>query len=748
MRTAVFLSALALSAMSLDAATVLPVDWTKACKRVIIPTPIKMALSGEEVETDGFEVSGDLPPYAREAGRTLFSGKTPLDFRYDAALGPQAYRLSIRCDGVRMAAGDAPGAIYAVQTLRQLVRKLPDGKFAVALGEVDDKPAFSVRGINWNMFVEVRSWSMDDGRGVEDFKRRFIAGLDTMSFFKLNAVIVDGLGWNPERFPGYGALMKSLAHEARRRGIRLGFAGYSEGYGAMWLDSDGPKFDNIRNGRKYPCFGLTGSPQRTCGTCLSNPELMEAKKANLRAFVAATEPGFLYVHGADICRRSRMETAWSNRCAACRAKWPNDDTCATNGAAGSFAYLYDELKDAVSSVRNPETGYDAARDLLFLAVGPNYGDYSEDDAEWAYHVDYFRNFSLALRNRDIALMLREQYVGDDGKPRLRQMKEAIGSDTRLAVIEFCAGDGYHNTTPATGEMALTRYFDGCDIVIAAGSNAFGEPRQALWAEYEWNPQGSAFAWDVRPKSCRQTRDLYDDLSNGRVLPEPIFRDGDGLLSIVCRKLYGDEAGAIVSRFLPPEHIGGSGRNNSAAIILPLSSERLPGSNFSRFRFLRGKRELRWREDLDDWDMHAIRAEIACARASVAKTRAAAVGFRQAADVCEARRDSLLRMAAACETAVELGDLTVLWLDLMIRQHACRKGRSASANIATDLSRLEAEARKLRLRFEAEKAKMVDASGGQAHDAWASAEYLVREAENMRTTLETGRFPPHSNPSWW
>ena len=225
MKTAVRLSALALSAMSLDAATVLPVDWTKACKRVIIPTPIKMALSGEEMETDGFEVSGDMPPYAREAGCTLFSGKTPLDFRYDAALGPQAYRLSIRCDGVRMAAGDAPGAIYAVQTLRQLVRKLPDGKFAVALGEVDDKPAFSVRGINWNMFVEVRSWSMDDGRGIEDFKRRFIAGLDTMSFFKLNAVIVDGLGWNPERFPGYGALMRSLAHEARRRGIRLGFAG-------------------------------------------------------------------------------------------------------------------------------------------------------------------------------------------------------------------------------------------------------------------------------------------------------------------------------------------------------------------------------------------------------------------------------------------------------------------------------------------------------------------------------------------
>jgi len=716
--------------------------------RTVIPTPAKMELSGGEVEIDGFKVDGDLPPYAREAGGTLFSGKMPLSFRYDASLGPQAYRIASRGNGVDITAGGESGAIYAVGTLRQLVRKLPDGRLSLALGDVDDKPAFSVRGINWNMFVEARGWSMDDGRGVEDFKRRFIAGLDTMAFLKLNAVMVDGIGWNPERFPGYGALMRSLSLEARRRGIRLGYIGYSEGYGAMWLDSDGPKFENVRDGRKYPCFGHTGSPQRECGTCLSNRELMEAKKNNLRAFVEATEPGFLYVHGADINRREAMEKAWSNRCADCRAKWPNDDTRAKDGAAGAFAHLYDELKDAVSTVRNPETGYDAARDLLFMAVGPNYTDYSESDDEWQYHVDYFRNFTASLRNRDIAPMFREQYSGDGGEWRFRKMKKAVGPDVRLAVIEFCAGDGYNNYIPATGEMALTKFFDGCDIVIAAGGNAFTEPRQALWAEYEWNPSGSAYSWNEEPTSYSESRSFYRGLSDGRMLPEPIFRENGGLLTAACQKLYGEEAGRIVRRFLLPEHIGIPECNDLVSIIMPLASEHLPGTRFSRFRFRRGKRAILWRRDLDDLDMRQVRGEITCARASLAKTREAAAGFRRAAEVCEARRDSLLRMAASCEMGAELGELTALWLDLIERGYECRKRGSGLDSVIPGLKKLEVESRRLTDHYAGERKKMIDASEGWARDGWLTAKYLLLEAENMRTTFDTGEFPPHPDTSWW
>ena len=35
--------------------------------RIVIPTPAKVCFSGEEFETDGFEVSGNIPEYARDS---------------------------------------------------------------------------------------------------------------------------------------------------------------------------------------------------------------------------------------------------------------------------------------------------------------------------------------------------------------------------------------------------------------------------------------------------------------------------------------------------------------------------------------------------------------------------------------------------------------------------------------------------------------------------------------------------------
>ena len=714
----------------------------------VIPTPVSLDLTGEEVELSGFALSGEYPAYVRESAAELLAGTFPLAFVRVPSLGAQAYELTAVRDGVRVRAGDAAGAIYAVSTLKQLMRKIEGGRWTLALGEVRDKPGFPTRGINWNMFVEARSWSMDDGKGIEDFKRRFIAGLDTMAFFKLNAVIVDGIGWNPERFPGYGALMRSLADEARKRAIKLGYIGYSEGYGAQWLETDGPKFRNERDGKPYPCFGLgDAGQQREAGTCLADEVLMDAKKENLKAFVKAVEPGFIYVHGADINEMKEMVEGWSNRCERCRARWPNEDTCAPDGAAGAFAFLYDELKEAVSSVRNPETGYDASRDLEFIAIAPNYTTVREDDKEWNYHLRYFTGLSTALRNRDMTLMLREQYVTERGEPRCRQLRNAVGDRARLGVIVFCAGDGYLNCTPATGEMALTKYFCGCDTVIAAGGNAFGEPRQAMWAEYEWNPEGTGYPWDPGLQNPAETYAAYRGLSEGSILPEPIFRHGDGLLHVACAKLYGELAGPAVADMMTSGKLGIPGYDDSVALIMPLASERLPGTRFSRFRFRRGKRELRWREDLDDADMRSIRRELAIERACISKTRAAAAVFRGIAPKTK-RTESLLRMARVCETGAELGDLTAEWLETLLKFHAYRQGDGYLSEVVAGVDRLTREADRQLARFEVEKGKMLDASGGLARDGWMSAEYLRKEADNMRSTLERNVFPPHPIRSWW
>ena len=722
-----------------------------AAVRTIVPTPVAVRFTGEEVEIDGFRPTGTVPASLAERIGRLPKGTCPLEFVLASGRGSQAYAICAQKDKVTVEAGDEVGAIYACSTLRQMIRPA-DGRWSLALGTVEDRPAFAVRGVNWNLFVEARGWSQDEGLGEADFRRRFVAGLDTLADFKLNAAIVDGTGWNPERFPGYGRLMRSLSAEARKRGIKLGYVGYSEGYGAQWFDSDGPKFTNRRgypDGKVYSCFGLNDSPQGEMGTCLSNDELMRLKCENLRAFVKAVEPGFLYVHGADLNIRDEMLEAWSNRCEACRRRWPNDDTTAADGAAGALAHLYDSLKDAVDSVKNPETGYDAARDCTFMAVAPNYTRVDEPDDEWRYHVDYFRTLSATLRHHDIVLLLREQYAGEDGKARFPQLRDAVGTNAKLAVLEFCAGDGFLNCTPATGEMALTRYFKGLDCVLVGGGNAFMEPRQVLWSEYMWNPSGSAYAWESGIGDLNDSVALYSRLSLGKVAPEPIFNEEDGLLRIACRKLYGERAGDLAVGAFSLQHMGIPGYEDAVSLIMPLASERLPGTRFSRFRFRRGPRVLRWREDLDEVDMITFRREIATERASVAKTRAAAATFRRAAQSCTDRRESLLRMADCCETGAALGDLVVTWLDLVVREFAYVRGLGGTyAELDRDLVRFEREAARWLAHFDALGKKTLDASGANAHDGWMTAEYLQKEAVNLRETLTTGKYLKHEIRSWW
>ena len=735
---------------------------TYALVPAVVPTPTKASFDGADSVIDGFrpEPCADFPEYALEMGDRIFHGGAKLAFARDATLGEQAYRIRSSEDGVAVTAGDDVGFIYAVSTLLQMTRPLADGRWAVACGTVDDRPAYSIRGVNWNLFVEARGWSQDDGDGQDAFRRRFVAGLDTLAYLKLNAAIVDGTGWNPERFPGFGKLMRELSAEARRRGIRIGCVGYSEGYGAQWYAEDGPKFENRRSypdGEVYDCFGLSdGSPQVRMGTCLANDALMELKKKNFAEFVRATEPGFVYVHGADISWMCEMTEAWSNRCAACRKRWPNESTTASDGAPKAFAHLYDSLYEAMASVKDPETGYDAARDCVFYATAPNYGAYWETDEEWDYHVDYFSQLGKCLKHKDIRMVLREQYVGDDGKLRFEKLRAKAGKEAKYMVIVFCAGDGFYNFNPVTAEPAMSGYYKGADEVVAGGGNAYMEPRQAVWAEYLWNPEGSAWAWDSKPADLWDSIDDYDDFSRGLIRPEPVVRPNTGLLSEVCRKLYGEDAGAKVAGLMSVDFITDcdAGRYGDVAVLMPLATERLPGTRFCRFR--RRGCDLRWRADLSERVLDILKVEIAVEKASVAKTRRAITGFREAADLCDSdvpaqpgmRAEVLRRMSRCCETSAALGDLTVLWLELLGEGHAALAGDGDRAAFAARVDELARGAAEWIAKFEKKLKTMLDISGGNAKDGLRTAEYLRVEAANMKETLASGKYPEHEYQKWW
>ncbi len=608
---------------------------------------------------------------------------------------------------------------------------------------MEDAPQFSVRGVNWNLFVEARGWSQDAGDGLEKLRRRFVSGLDTLAFFKLNVVLVDGFGWNPERFPGYAKLMRELGDEARRRGISLGFGGYSAGYGAQWLDTDGPAFTNLTDGTgaPYECYGLAGRQQSKMGTCLSNAWLTGGKLANFGAFVRAVRPGFLYLHGADLSRERDVRRAWTNRCATCRARWPNDEPAAADGMAGAFAELYDAFASEV-----PE-------DCALHVISPNYSSYRESDEEWAFHVRYFSQVFSCMRNRRTRLMLREQYIGGDGYPRFLSLRRAVGPSARLSTIVFGAGDAYLNTLPATGEPALSGCFVGVDEVIAASGNAFQEPRQVLWAEYLWNPLGSAYDAGWRGKSRGELLSMHTNLLHGVELPRSIFAPG-GLLEAACARLYGREAGGRVAEALTPKTLPGEGGEVVVAPIFPLCSERLPGSPFSRFR--KNYRRIFWRGDLEEKDLRAVRGELWQATLAVAETEQARQAFLMAAGECrsgmplspEMRGEALRRLAAACSDGIALGLLTRSWLEMIDAVHRCVAEGSGKVECLRSLDALGRDVDAACARFEEMRRRTLDASGANANDGLRTARYLKVEVANMRQTLTDGTYPPHPSERWW
>ncbi len=115
----------------------------------------------------------------------------------DSALGAEAYRLTVEPNGIAIAAGDKVGALYAVQTMRQL---LPDDVWRAAplpgtanwelpCADIEDRPALAWRGAH----LDVARHFMP--------KRELLALIDALAALKLNRLhlhLCDDQGWRIE----------------------------------------------------------------------------------------------------------------------------------------------------------------------------------------------------------------------------------------------------------------------------------------------------------------------------------------------------------------------------------------------------------------------------------------------------------------------------------------------------------------------------------------------------------------------
>ncbi|MGI5492825.1 beta-N-acetylhexosaminidase [Microtetraspora malaysiensis] len=170
----------------------------------LLPRPrLAQSAPGSFAVTPGTAVSGpaDLVDPVRLALAVLDLGRgddasARVRVTRDPALGPEAYTLTIGEDEVLIAAGDAAGAFYAGQTLRQLLPAeafrsvaLPGTEWRVPCGRVEDSPAFSWRGTH-----------LDVSRNFLP-KREVLRMIDLLALHKLNRLhlhLADDQGWRVE----------------------------------------------------------------------------------------------------------------------------------------------------------------------------------------------------------------------------------------------------------------------------------------------------------------------------------------------------------------------------------------------------------------------------------------------------------------------------------------------------------------------------------------------------------------------
>jgi len=535
--------------------------------------PVLVARPGEDAAAACI-VAGPEAGYAAEVlaarlqapiARSAPPGCLPIVLQVDASaefaaqLGrdsrPEAYRLEISPSAVKAIGTEPEGLLRGAATLLQLLQ-VADGRVYVPSVEITDWPDVRYRcASDWLINVEVNRWSYDWGDGRKSYQARIERMLDFCFQYKINMVWFDGFGWNVERTPDYADLMRHCTRAARRRGIRLVFAGYGGGYGTSYQKSEiyrcgyfGQTFLNRRpwpDGTEYPCRGMERAElSRRYGTCLSNEGLGAAKIEEMKRFVAAVEPGFMYIHDIDTGSWRASDSSWKLRCEACRQRWPSDDLAGPQGQAGALAEWFGRVRSALDGVTT-EGGYRAADDLTLIFVSPLYTVYNEKQPSdvWQREVDYFCALGRLLGSaRHVEIGLREQFYAPDGGMKIAQLRGALdraGSRLGLHVIAFGGGDHYQSDDMVNISGAMAPFYRGAESICLSNGGVHEEPVQVLNAEFLWN--GSAGGYRPATPDEPAAVNLFQRMTRGHCRPPELFAPGQ-LFQRICHRLWGPAAG--------------------------------------------------------------------------------------------------------------------------------------------------------------------------------------------------------------
>ena len=178
----------------------------------IIPTPSNFIINDGEVEIlNNYSIVIDQNfNLSEQLINSVFDGIVNIDFDntnevisritvdLDESINAESYQLSVSDGGISISSADSAGALYALQSLKQifLISKLEDTPLKFI--EVNDSPKFSYRG----MLLDISR----NFYGPEKIKQI----IDYLSFFKINYLdfrLTDDEGWRLE-IPGLEELVE------------------------------------------------------------------------------------------------------------------------------------------------------------------------------------------------------------------------------------------------------------------------------------------------------------------------------------------------------------------------------------------------------------------------------------------------------------------------------------------------------------------------------------------------------------
>ncbi|OQA80666.1 MAG: Glycosyl hydrolase family 20, domain 2 [Lentisphaerae bacterium ADurb.Bin242] len=476
---------------------------------------------------------------------------------------PEAYELTVRGKDVRINGATWRGIVCGLATLRQLMMKdglstglLPEGKIA-------DAPDVRWRAASrWLIDLEGNRMAYDWGDGRKEMLRRCREKIDFAMRHKINIAFFDGFSWNWKKYPQYASDMRALGKYAAIRNLSLEFGGYSIGVGGR-----NPEFKSVvgcgfqsglgdlnrksyPNGEPYKCMGKSEDhPTRYNGTCRSNDALNALKMKQLAEYVAQVEPRMLYIHPEDISHLEELASDWKLRCPDCRKRWPSDLPEAPDGAAGAQAYGMTKLYEAVASVKNPETGYDGAKDCLVAFVPAAYAGGNPDDSMYQRLVKQYHNIAALLpRSPNLLLLMREQFCGRK-KNVFRTAAMMESSSRGIAMFAINGADSYTNGKLFAPGALLNSFYKGSELIFNFAGTLYQEPQEVFNAECCWNLP------PLDPETVQQARTFSEQ--GGEIIrrmPETFsipkaLTSKNGFLTQFCRSFYGPEAGRRMIRLM-------------------------------------------------------------------------------------------------------------------------------------------------------------------------------------------------------